>query len=158
MPDAPKETAAPATLAAALLQLQAAPINATKSATNPHYRSKYATIEDCWTAARAPLLAAGLVVRQHLADGQCITRLEHPATGESSDPVIIPIIGANDMQKLGSAITYARRYGLVTACNILTGEDDDGNAAIASPESREGRVTADAPKPTERIITAKQRR
>ena len=36
----------------------------------------------------------------------------------------------NDPQGMGSAITYARRYGLQSACGIPS-EDDDGNAASA---------------------------
>jgi hypothetical protein len=40
-----------------------------------------------------------------------------------------------DPQGMGSAITYARRYGLQSACGIPS-EDDDGNAASA-PMSKE---------------------
>ena len=34
---------------------------------------------------------------------------------------------------MGSAITYARRYGLQSACGIPS-EDDDGNAASQAPK------------------------
>jgi hypothetical protein len=33
------------------------------------------------------------------------------------------------MQKMGSAITYARRYSLSAICGIAADEDDDANAA-----------------------------
>ncbi len=38
-----------------------------------------------------------------------------------------------DAQGYGSALTYARRYSLITACGIAP-EDDDGNAAAKKPE------------------------
>jgi len=38
----------------------------------------------------------------------------------------------HDAQGYGSALTYARRYSLMAACGIAP-EDDDGNAATASP-------------------------
>ena len=43
-----------------------------------------------------------------------------------------------DMQKLGSAITYARRYGLQSLCGIFAEVDDDGAMAkpISSPNNR----------------------
>ena len=41
------------------------------------------------------------------------------------------IVQKNDMQGLGSAITYARRYGLMSMAGIAP-EDDDGNAAAAA--------------------------
>ena len=37
-----------------------------------------------------------------------------------------------DPQGYGSALTYARRYSLMTACGIAP-EDDDGNAASKTP-------------------------
>lgn len=38
----------------------------------------------------------------------------------------------NSPQAFGSALTYARRYSLMTACGIAP-EDDDGNAASKPP-------------------------
>lgn len=44
----------------------------------------------------------------------------------------------NDMQKNASAQTYAKRYALVNAYGIVTGEeDDDGHGAGARPEPRQ---------------------
>lgn len=50
----------------------------------------------------------------------------------------LPLINPTDMQKMGSAITYARRYSLMTIFQ-MTAEDDDGSAAV--------RKTKAAPKP-----------
>jgi hypothetical protein len=44
------------------------------------------------------------------------------------------IIGKNEMQGYGGAVTYARRYGLMAMAGIAP-EDDDGNAAAkAAPK------------------------
>jgi len=42
-----------------------------------------------------------------------------------------PVLSAKaDAQSMGSALTYARRYGLCAALGLVSGdEDDDGNAA-----------------------------
>src|SRR5690606_28798520 len=50
-----------------------------------------------------------------------------------------------DPQGYGSALTYARRYSLMTACGIAP-EDDDGNAATKAPAARQ---QAPAPKPVD---------
>ena len=41
------------------------------------------------------------------------------------------VLNKQDMQGLGSAITYARRYGIMSLLN-LPAEDDDGNQASRS--------------------------
>jgi hypothetical protein len=41
----------------------------------------------------------------------------------------------HDAMGFGSALTYARRYSLMTACGISS-EDDDGVAASPRPESK----------------------
>ena len=52
------------------------------------------------------------------------TELVHES-GESFVTAIPLVLGKNDMQGLGSAITYARRYGIMSLLN-LPAEDDDG--------------------------------
>jgi hypothetical protein len=62
------------------------------------------------------------------------TVLVHGDSGESVECRTRLIIGKNDMQGYGSAITYARRYGLMGMVGIAP-EDDDGNAAAkAAPK------------------------
>jgi hypothetical protein len=54
-------------------------------------------------------------------------------SGEELRSRVPLIIGKPDMQGFGSAVTYARRYGLMAMAGIAP-EDDDGNAAAASPK------------------------
>lgn len=53
---------------------------------------------------------------------------------------------SNDPQKMGGAITYARRYAVCALLSITAEEDDDGNAASAKPQAQ--RPPAQAPKAT----------
>lgn len=53
--------------------------------------------------------------------------------GEGSAEDTVPLIGCDDMQKLGSAITYARRYCLLAVLGLTPDTDDD--ASIASKGS-----------------------
>lgn len=104
-----------------------------KSATNPHFKAKYADLEAVMDACHEALKANGLGVWQSISeDGKSlVTRLYHESAQwiEGYTPLIV---GKNDMQGLGSAYTYARRYGLMSAMGIAP-EDDDGNAAAKSP-------------------------
>jgi hypothetical protein len=54
------------------------------------------------------------------------------------------ILGKNDMQGYGSAVTYARRYGLMCMAGIAP-EDDDGNAAAAAAPRQDTRPAPRAP-------------
>jgi hypothetical protein len=50
----------------------------------------------------------------------------------------------NNAQGFGSALTYARRYALVTAFGVPV-EDDDGNAAAKAPPQRKEPAAKKAP-------------
>lgn len=124
-----------ASIYAALAKAQAEMGKAIKDSNNPHFRSKYADLGNVIDAAMPALNKHGIAVIQPLVktdDGYGIeTTLLHES-GETISGGIVPLlIGKQDMQGLGSAITYARRYGLMTAVGIAP-EDDDGNAAVAS--------------------------
>ena len=64
-----------------------------------------------------------------------------------------PVISrdANDPQKMGSAITYAKRYGLQAMFGIPADEDDDGNKANEAPKrSLQGAPSAEVCPPPQR--------
>jgi hypothetical protein len=50
-------------------------------------------------------------------------------TGESVEDVMPLMLVKEDPQAQGSAITYARRYSLLTLLSLTADEDDDGEAA-----------------------------
>lgn len=58
---------------------------------------------------------------------------ETDETGVGIDDTL-PLVGCTDMQKLGSAITYARRYCLLAVLGLTPDEDDDGAVASKGTE------------------------
>lgn len=120
------------TFAAALAKVQAEIGGAVRDSVNPHFRSKYADLESVWGAWQkiGPKHGFGIVQTGGVVDGQWVltTALIH----ESGQQVQghIPLLNSKgDMQGLGSALTYARRYGLAAMVGICP-EDDDANAAV----------------------------
>lgn len=106
---------------------------ATKSATNPHFKSKYADLAAVIDAVKPALIKNKLFFTQHPAPAQGGVSVEtvlHHASGESLSlgTLFVPA-NKQDAQGFGSALTYCRRYGLMTAFGVPA-EDDDGNAAV----------------------------
>lgn len=119
-------------IAGALAKAQQSMKNATLNKVNPHFRSKYADLAGIRDAVIPALAANGIAVVQTLggaADGGnlLMTRLVHTSGQWIESDCPVPFSG--DMQKMGSAITYARRYSLSAICGISADEDDDANAA-----------------------------
>ena len=124
-------------IAAALAAAQASMGKALKQSNNPHFRSKYADLGNVMDACMPALNANGIAVVQAVKreNGEIAlyTLLRHADSGEWLEDGGMPlIVNKNDMQGLGSAITYARRYGLMAMVGIAP-EDDDGNAAAKAP-------------------------
>ena len=121
-------------IAAALAKAQAVMKNAALNKVNPHFKSKYADLAEIRDAVIPALTANGIAVVQTLSGSAndhpyVLTRLQH-ASGQWFESAC-PILGASDMQKMGSAITYARRYSLSAICGIAADEDDDANATMS---------------------------
>ena len=125
-------------IAAALAAAQAQMGKALKSANNPHFKSKYADLSSVVDATMPALNANGIAVIQPMQESETgrvvMTKFIH-TSGEVLECAIPLIVAKNDMQGMGSAITYARRYGLMSLAGIAP-EDDDGNAAAqAAPRT-----------------------
>lgn len=124
---------------------------ALKTHTNPAFRSKYAGLDACIEAVLDALNNNGIFLMQptHECEGGVIVEtLFIHESGEqmSSGKLHVPATKL-DAQGYGSALTYARRYSLMTACGIAP-EDDDGNAA-----SKPAPKAAPAAKPTTATVT-----
>ena len=99
---------------------------------NPHFKNNYATFNAVIDTVKKPLNDNGILIEQ-IPDcdefGRHVkTVLLHVASGEEKSCKVYLELPKPDMQKVGSAITYAKRYGLQTLC-VLPSEDDDGNDA-----------------------------
>lgn len=127
-------------IATALAKAQANMGKALKQANNPHFRSKYADLGNVMDACLPALNEAGIALIQPTGEdehGRYVeTILIHGESGESLTCRVPLIVAKNDMQGYGSAVTYARRYGLMTMAGIAP-EDDDGNAAAKAAPKQE---------------------
>lgn len=135
-----------AKLAEALAKAQGTMKAAQMGSTNPHFKSKYASLTEVMDAMREPFAKNGLAVVQG-ADtpedsGLRVTTAILHSSGEWIESSVHVPIGGGNAQAVGSALTYARRYSLATLCGVVADEDDDGNAA----SSRE------APKPEPKVV------
>lgn len=105
-----------------------------KSADNPFFKSKYATLDAIQHQIQPYLTQSGLTVIQpnHWVDGQLFVKtiVHHVESGEYIESAFPVITQKNTAQDYGSAVTYAKRYSLTGALNIIVeDEDDDGNTA-----------------------------
>lgn len=129
------------TIATALAAAQINMGKALKQSSNPHFRSKYADLGSVMDACLPALNEQGIAVIQPTGEdalGRFVqTTLIHGESGEELSCRVPLIINKQDMQGYGSAVTYARRYGLMAMAGIAP-EDDDGNAATkAAPKQLE---------------------
>jgi|TARA_R100000081_G_C4754873_1_gene136506 hypothetical protein len=118
-----------------------------KSGTNPHFGNKYATLESVIEAVTEPLQKHGFLLMHRTISnehGKSITTELVHESGESFVTAIPLVLGKNDMQGLGSAITYARRYGIMSLLN-LPAEDDDGEQNRKGTAQKLAPVDAPAP-------------
>lgn len=135
-------------LTTALAKAQGEMKSASKDSTNPHYKSKYADLASVWDAVRGPLSKYGLAVIQTsetTPDGTIIHTMLAHSSGQFISGSMGLILQRNDMQGLGSAVTYARRYSLAAICGMAQ-DDDDGQAAVTRP------IVADEPGPQDGVI------
>ena len=126
-----------AALAAA--QLSMGP--ALKDSTNPAFKSKYADLSSVMEACLPALNSNGIAVFQPTFDddsGRYVRTILAHESGETLECRVPLIIGKNDMQGYGSAVTYGRRYGLMCMAGIAP-DDDDGNAAVRATPMAETR-------------------
>lgn len=115
-------------LAEALCKFQASMGAITKDATNPFFKSKYASLSAIIEDTREPLAKQGLSYAQFPSgDGGLETILMH-SSGEwiSESFQINPV--DHKPQSVGSALSYGRRYALCSILGLQV-EDDDGNEA-----------------------------
>jgi len=134
-------------LSAALAKAQGAMKVAVFDKQNPHFKSRYASLASTIDAIRKPLAENGLSVTQTTEMKEqafvLVTTLRHASGQWVSSEYPLPI--AADPQKLGSALTYARRYSIAAIASIASDDDDDAEGVrVQGP-------TSSAPAPSEPI-------
>ena len=138
-------------LFAALAKAQADLGKAKEDGRNPHFRSKYATLESVRDVVMPAFTAHGLSITQHpgLA-GENVTMTT--VVGHSSGQYMmstsaVPMGKKQDSHAYGSACPYLRRFSMAAIASAVTGEDDDGNAVSSRGPSQAARKAPTRAKP-----------
>jgi hypothetical protein len=120
------------TISAAFIKAQKEFAPAIKTATNPHFRSKYVNLEGCIEAVIDALHnnGIGLIQKTHdCDDGVKVETVFIHESGETLSGGILHIPASKiDPHGVMASLTYCRRGSLMAACGIAP-EDDDGNLA-----------------------------
>lgn len=119
------------TLAAALLAAQKDMPAIERDQENPHFKSKFTSLDNLLAKTKPVLNRHGIVLTQapDFVDGRLALRtiLTHASTGEKMDFAAPLSPSKDDPQGHGSAITYMRRYSAAAVLAIADQEDDDGD-------------------------------
>lgn len=122
-----------------------------KNGFNPHFKSKYVTYDDAVPVIVTPLNEAGCILLHPtvVIDGKeyIETRIVHAESGQWIR-TLVPLKQKDqgNPQQTGSAITYAKRYGLlnIIAISGVAESDDDGNLASSPPATNKSNGKASA--------------
>ena len=129
-------------------------MQASKDGKNPHFRSDYMTLDGILNTVKPLLKEVDIGVLQSIETEdrtiKCNTHLLH-SSGQYINCTAAVHAEKDTPQGFGSAITYARRYGIAAALGIADCEDDDGNGAEKASAKKP--VTAKA-KPTSKPTPA----
>jgi hypothetical protein len=120
------------TLADRLLAAQREIGTIQKDGTNPHFKSKYATLPQIIGEVKPILNRHDLLLTQPIRGNKVISEISYLDDCIGSEIELPQNLNA---QQLGSAITYFRRYTLASLL-ALEIEDDDGNQASVQTDNR----------------------
>jgi hypothetical protein len=138
-------------LAGALAKAQGQIDDASKASENPYFKSKYADLAAVRAVIREPLANNDLAIiqapRTVTGGAEVETMLVHKSGEFISETLFMPA-GKADPHGYASAITYARRIGIMSLL-ALASYDDDGNTAVDSVKAQPAQK-----KPSADIIAA----
>ena len=142
-------------LAIALSKFQGSVGKVVKDATNPFFKSKYATLSNILDVISKPLSENGLAVSQLPVSENGLTTILMHESGEFIMETYQMKPVKNDPQGIGSSITYQRRYALGAVLGLNIDDDDDGTSASGN------KTSANKPtdqKPTDQKPTMKDKK
>lgn len=122
-----------------LLEFQKLGITIEKDAVNPHFKNSYSSLNEVLAKVKKPLNDMNILIIQNPVTGSNGSALEtilFDIDDKTQIESLTPFVNTTDMQKLGGAITYARRYSLIAMLG-LEDEDDDGNKASTPTNTKD---------------------
>lgn len=134
-----------------------------RDSVNPHFHSRFTSLDTLIAATRGPLNDAGVAITQFPAINDrnelvLRTTITHGPSGEEHTSDVPLLLARNDMQGLGAAITYARRYAWASLLGIAADEDTDGNIQLPdTPADKPADKPAGKPEQPVRMATKPQK-
>lgn len=124
---------------------------------NPHFKTMYASLSSCLYSVKKAFNKHGLFLTQkhhNMPNSIGVETIIVHESGESlsSDILYVPV-DKQSPQGFGSALTYARRYSLMTFCGIAGEQDDDAN--MAEEKIKENKEIKTAPVKNDDIFAVK---
>ena len=117
-----------ATIHAKVFKIQQMNLSVVKNARNPHFKNRYADVNEIIAVLKPALNEVGLCLTFTQVQDYLIACVADAETGASISYAYPSKSEAAKAQDVGSGQTYGRRYWQVNYFN-LEAEDDDGNVA-----------------------------
>ena len=117
---------------------------------NPHFRSEYADLAACVNAIKPALNSHGFSLVQKTYECEVGAKVEtlfiHESGEQISGGILVIPAEAKTPQKFGSALTYARRYSLLTAAGVPPEPMLDDDAEAVTDHSKDKQKAPQAKK------------
>jgi hypothetical protein len=149
----PEQLVLSGAFAAALVEASAelSDVARSQEANAGQYSYRFAGLSDFLAVVRPVLHAHGLAHMQLVAtepfdkgiNVTIRTMLIHASGATFTSPVLRLVVPSFDAQKVGSAITYGRRYSLTTTLGIAGRDDDDDGHAVAQTTPKQVRKASE---------------
>lgn len=115
-----------------------------KDGTNPHFKSKYTTLDEIFNKLKEPMRKHEVRVYHNVSSEVLennwllikVTPVFCCKTGDTIEGESFQCLAiANQIQNNGSIITYAKRYTISAFLGISADEDDDGNSGMETTKA-----------------------
>jgi len=125
----------------ALFRIQKAAPSLRKDARNPHFGNTYITLDAVMDAVKPLLHAEGILIMQLPAaagpEPALTTVLYHTESETYVSGTMPMVLDRQGPQAVGSAITYYRRYSILSMLGLVADEDDDAESAHSTTDQKD---------------------
>lgn len=129
-------------LCSAMAKAQAEIEVAGHTASNPHFRSKFADLTELVRASRPALTRNGLSVIHTVSiapdDTHELSALLMHSSGQWLESRIRINPDKSDIQSLGKYITYLKRYSYAALVGVVSSDEDDDGESLVAPTRSNG--------------------